>query len=172
MENNAQTETKQEIDYKAEYEKVIAERDGLKTEVDKQKKLKDQYASENAEYKRKADAQMTEEEKKAKELQEIIDSKNKAEAELAQMRLERECLTNGFTAEETEKLVNGKFAVKDIAEIVKSRVDDAVKSAKAELTKNSTSQELLGKGSADGNTKSEFQKRQESRQKSSTVVEL
>lgn len=172
MENNAQTETKQEIDYKAEYEKAIAERDGLKNEVDKQKKLKDQYASENAEYKRKADAQLTEEEKKAKELQEIIDGKNKAEAELAQMRIERECLTNGFTAEETEKLINGKFAVKDIAEIVKSRVDEAVKSAKAELTKNSTSQELLGKGSADGDGKSECQKRQESRQKSSTIVEL
>lgn len=170
VENNGQGAT---VDYKAEYEKMVAERDSFKAEAEKQKRMKDQYATENADYKKKAEAQMTEEEKRAKEWQEMLDSKSKMETELAQMKLEKECLANGFTAEESEKLIKGNFAVKDIAEIIKSKVDEAVKSAKAEMTKGSTSNGLLGKGSAEkGNEQSDFQKRQESRQKQTNIVEL
>lgn len=176
MENNGTVETNGQgttVDYKAEYEKMLAERDNYKAEAEKQKRMKDQYATENADYKKKAEAQMTEEEKRAKEWQEMLDSKTKMETELAQMKLEKECLANGFTAEESEKLIKGNFAVKDIAEIIKSKVDEAVKSAKAEMTKGSTSNGLLGKGTAEkGNEKSDFQKRQESRQKQTNIVEL
>lgn len=152
------TQTEQPINYEAEYKKAIAERDNLRLEVDKQKGLKDKYASENAEYKRKAEAQMSEEEKKAKEWQEIIDSNAKMKAELAQMQLEKELLANGFTAEESNKLIKGNFAVKDIATIIKERVDLALKSENAKLTKTSTPQSLMGNG-ANNNTELSFIKR-------------
>lgn len=160
------------IDYEAEYKKVLAERDSFKAEADKQKSLKDKYATENAEYKRKETAQMSDDEKKAKELQDIVTERDSFKAELAQLKLEKECLANNFTAEETDKLIKGKFAVKDIADIIKARVEEAVKSAKAEFTKNSTSNGLLGNGTANADGKSDFQKRQESRQKQTNIVEL
>ncbi len=175
MENNGTVETN--VGNNAELEAKLAEAlkraEIAEAEATKQKNLKDTYAKENADYKRKAEAQMTEEEKRAKEWQEMLDSKSKMETELAQMKLEKECLANGFTAQESEKLIKGNFAVKDIAEIIKSKVDEAVKSAKAEMTKGSTSNGLLGKGSTEsGNEKSDFQKRQESRQKETKIVEL
>ena len=92
---------------------------------------------------------------------------------MAKIKLERDFSANGFTAEETAKLIDGNFAPKDIADIIKARVDEGVKSAKAEATKSSTADSLLGKGSANnGDAKSDFQKHQESKQKQSTVVEL
>lgn len=176
MENNVTVETNGQsttVDYKAEYEKMVAQNKGLQAEVEKQKRMKDQYATENADYKKKAEAQMTEEEKRAKEWQEMLDSKSKMETELAQMKLEKDCLSNGFTAEESEKLIKGNFAVKDIAEIIKTRVEEAVKSAKAEMTKGSTTNGLLGKGTAEkGNEKSDFQKYQESKSKNNQIVKL
>lgn len=154
MENNGTVETN--VGNNAELEAKLAEAlkraEIAEAEVTKQKNLKDTYAKENADYKRKAEAQMTEEEKRAKEWQEMLDSKNKMETELAQMKLEKECLANGFTAEESEKLIKGNFAVKDIAEIIKAKVDEAVKSAKAEMTKGSTSNGLLGSGSTSKET--------------------
>ena len=43
----------QDIDYESEYRKMVAERDSYKAEAEKQKGLKDKYASENADYKKK-----------------------------------------------------------------------------------------------------------------------
>ena len=177
MENNAQTNETNvgapETDYKALYEQTLKRAESAEAEAKKQKGLKDTYATENAEYKRKAEAQMTDDEKKAKELQELIDGKKSLEAEVAKLKLERDFSANGFTAEETAKLIDGNFAPKDLADIIKARVDEAVKSAKAESTKNSTADSLLGKGSADkGEAKSDFQKHQESKQAKSTIVEL
>lgn len=177
METNAQTtETNvgaPETDYKALYEQTLKRAETAEAEAKKQKGLKDTYATENAEYKRKAEAQMTDDEKKAKELQELIDGKKSLEAEIAKLKLERDFSANGFTAEETAKLIDGNFAPKDIADIIKARVDEGVKSAKAEATKSSTAETLLGNGTANkGETKSDFQKHQESKQSQSTVVEL
>lgn len=177
MAENAQTNNPDvgapETDYKALYEQTLKRAETAEAEAKKQKGLKDTYATENAEYKRKAEAQMTDDEKKAKELQELIDGKKSLEAEVAKLKLERDFSANGFTAEETAKLIDGNFAPKDIADIIKARVDEGVKSAKAEATKYSTADSLLGKGTT-GNSegKSDFQKHQESRQKQSTVVEL
>lgn len=165
--------TEPTINYEEAYKKAIAERDSYKLEAEKQKGLKDKYASENADYKKKAEAQMSEEEKKAKEWQELLDSKKEMESKLSQMQLEKDLLANGFTTEESEKLIKGNFAVKDIATIIKERVDSAVKSAQAEFTKNSTSQSLMGKGSTDGKeTKSAFQSYQESKKTTNNIVEL
>ena len=175
METNAQTEVNAgtQIDYEAEYNKMVAERDSYKAEAEKQKRMKDQYATENADYKKKAEAQMSDEEKRAKEMQDLIDGKKSLEAEVAKLKLERDFSANGFTAEETAKLIDGNFAPKDIAEIIKARVDEGVKSAKAEGIKSSTPDSLLGKGSADkGEAKSDFQKHQESKKTQSTIVEL
>lgn len=175
METNAQTEvnTGTQIDYEAEYNKMVAERDSYKAEAEKQKRMKDQYATENADYKKKAEAQMSDEEKRAKEHKELLDSKANLEAEIAKLKLEKEFSANGFSAEETAKLIDGNFAPKDIADIIKARVDEGVKSAKAEATKASTADSLLGNGTANkGDGKSDFQKHQESKQNKSTIVEL
>ena len=177
METNAQTNETNvgapETDYKALYEQTLKRAETAEAEAKKQKGLKDTYATENAEYKRKEAAQMTDDEKKAKELQELIDGKKSLEAEIAKLKLERDFSANGFTAEETAKLIDGNFAPKDLANIFKARVDEAVKSAKAESTKNSTADSLLGNGTANkGDAKSDFQKHQESKQTKSTVVEL
>ena len=177
METNAQTNDTNvgapETDYKALYEQTLKRAETAEAEAKKQKGLKDTYATENAEYKRKEAAQMTDDEKKAKELQDLIDGKKSLEAEIAKLKLERDFSANGFTAEETAKLIDGNFAPKDIADIIKARVDEGVKSAKAEATKSSTADSLLGNGTANkGDAKSDFQKHQESRKQSSTVVEL
>lgn len=177
MADNAQTNEPNvgtpETDYKALYEQTLKRAETAEAEASKQKGLKDTYAKENAEYKRKAEAQMTDDEKKAKEWQEILDGKAQLEAEVATLKLEKEFVANGFSADETDKLIKGNFAVKDIADIIKARVDEAVKSAKAEATKSSTATSLLGNGTADnGDAKSDFQKHQESKNKQSTVVEF
>ena len=177
METNAQTNDTNvgasETDYKALYEQTLKRAESAEAEAKKQKGLKDTYATENAEYKRKAEAQMSDDEKKAKELQDLIDGKKSLEAEVAKLKLEKEFAANGFSAEETAKLIDGNFAPKDIAEIIKARVDEGVKSAKAEATKSSTADSLLGNGTANkGDAKSDFQKHQESKQKQSTIVEL
>jgi colicin import membrane protein len=174
METNAQTEVNAgtQIDYEAEYNKMVAERDSYKAEAEKQKRMKDQYATENADYKKKAEAQMSDEEKRAKEHKELLDSKATLEAEIAKLKLEKEFSANGFSAEETAKLIDGNFAPKDIAEIIKARVDEGVKSAKAEATKSSTAETLLGNGSAKGADKSDFQKHQESKAQAETIVKL
>ena len=176
MDTNAQTNETNvgtpETDYKALYEQTLKRAETAEAEAKKQKGLKDTYATENAEYKRKEAAQMTDDEKKAKELQDLIDGKKSLEAEVAKLKLEKEFSANGFTAEETAKLIDGNFAPKDIADIIKARVDEGVKSAKAEATKTSTADTLLGNGSAKGDAKSDFQKHQESRQSQSTKVEL
>lgn len=138
------TGTETQIDYESEYKKILAERDSYKAEAEKQKGLKDKYASENADYKKKELDKMTDDEKKAKELQDLIDSKNKMEAEIKQMKLEKDLLANGFTADESAKLINSNFSVKDIAEIIKEKVDLAVKSAKAEMIKGTTPSAQMG----------------------------
>jgi hypothetical protein len=176
MAENAQTntnvETPDNTDYKALYEQTLKRAETAEAEASKQKGLKDTYAKENAEYKRKEAAQLPEEERKAKEWQELLDGKANLEAEVAQLKLEKEFVANGFSAEETEKLIKGNFAVKDIADIIKARCEEAVKSAKAEATKSSTAETLLGNGSAKGDVKSDFQKHQESKQKSENIVKL
>lgn len=167
-------ETPPQIDYEAEYKKVVAERDGYKAEAEKQKRMKDQYATENADYKKKELEKMSDEEKKAQEHNQLVESNNQLKAEVAQMKLEKECLANKFTTEETAILVKANVSidgVKELAKIIQTRVDEAVKSAKAELTKSSTSKDILGKGTA-SEGKSEFQKHQENKKIHETIVEF
>ena len=164
------TNVTQTVDYEAEYKKILAERDSLKAESEKQKQLKDKYASENAEYRRKAEAQMTEEEKKQKEWQEVLERNKQMSKQIEQMQLEKDLLANGFNSEESAKLIDGKFGVKIIADIIKTRVEAAVKSAKAEFTKGTTAQSLVGKGTT--TETSDFQAYQANKNAKNNIVEL
>lgn len=168
----ASTPDTQTIDYESEYKKMMAERDSYKAEAEKQKGLKDKYASENADYKKKELDKMTDDEKKAKEYQELIESKNKMEAEIRVMKLERDLLANGFTNEESEKLIKGNFAIKDIADIIKQKVDVAVKSAKAEMIKDSTPSSPMGNGNAEGKRETPFQIFQKEKNQNNSKKEI
>lgn len=154
MENNeqngvveTQNNTQPQFDIESEYKKVLAERDSYKAEAEKQKGLKDKYANENASYKKKELDKMSDDEKKAKELQDIMDENKLVKAELQQMKLEKEILASGFTAEECDKLMKGNMAVGVFAEILKARLEENTKSVKASLIKSSTPDAPLGNGS-------------------------
>ena len=160
-------------DLQAQLAEALKRAENAEAEVVKQKNLKDNYAKENAEYKRKEAASMTDEEKREQERKTLEERATNAEKRLAEMEHKQNGLENGFTADEIAKLGACTVDFKALKEIVSARVEEAVKSAKAEFTKNSTSNGLLGNGttnSADG--KSDFQKRQESRQKQNSIVEL
>lgn len=164
--DNGGTPTSQSIDYESEYKKMVAERDALKTEMEKQKGLKDKYATENAEYKKKELEKMSDEEKKAKELQDLIDSKTKIEAELQEMKLEKEIYAKGFTDDECAKLKKSGVSVNAIscfADILKARIEENTKNVKATLIKDTTPVEKLGKGTTE-NPLSDFAKFQKEEQ--------
>jgi hypothetical protein len=180
MENAQTTETTVETtDYKALYEQTLARAEAAEADRDKQKKQKDNYATENADYKRQEAERKKKEldslpevERLTKELEAERNARKADTVEIAKLKLEKEFSANGFTAEETAKLIDGNFAPKDLADIIKARCDEAVKSAQAEGVKNSTPDSLLGNGSADKKAKSDFEVHQESKQTKSTVVEL
>ena len=164
----------QPIDYEAEYKKMVAERDSFKAEAEKQKQMKDKYATENAEYKRKDLEKMSDDEKKAKEYQDLVAKSEQLATELKTMKLEKEALENGFTKDETEKLIKGNFSIKDIAEILNTRLEANTKSVTAGLMKKTTPSEPVGNaatGSQKQNDFVAFQKR-EAEKRTSGKVEL
>lgn len=138
------------VDYEQEYKKQSLEIEKLKNAISKTN-------SENAEYKRKELEKMSAEEKSARELQDLMESNKKMEAELRTMKLEKDLLANGFTGEESEKLINSNFAIKDIADIIKAKVDEAVKSAKAELLKGTTTTPPMGSSATNNSAKTKAQ---------------
>ena len=163
------------IDYESEYKKMLAERDSYKAEAEKQKGLKDKYASENADYKKKELDKMTDDEKKAKEYQELIESNKKLEAKLREIETQNSLISAGFTKEEGDELLKANFSMSDVSvlsNIIKNKIEDAVKSAKAEGIKTSTPPSPMGNGTAKGEAKSGFQLYQESQEKKSKKVEL
>lgn len=166
------TETQTQIDYESEYKKMLAERDAFKAEAEKQKGLKDKYASENAGYKKKELEKMTDDEKKAKEYQELVDAKNQMAEEIRTMKLERDLFANGFTSEESAKLMKANISIDDmkvLTDIIKEKVEVAVKSAKAEGIKDSTPSSPMGNGTTtDPKQKSEFAKFQAQQEKNKT----
>lgn len=164
-EQNAQAPEK---DYKHEYEKQLMEIEKLKNAISKTN-------SENAEYKKKELAKMSDDEKRAKEHQDLIDSANQMKAELEQMKLEKDLLANGFTSEESAKLIKANISIGDmkvLTDIIKEKVDLAVKSAKAEMIKNTTPSSPVGSDTTNGDEKTGFQKYQASLNKTNNKVEL
>ena len=163
------------IDYEAEYKKMVAERDTYKAEAEKQKRMKDQYATENADYKKKAEAQMSDDERKQKEYDELVASKQNLEAEVTKYKTERELLANGFTTEESDALIKGGCPiglVKNIAEILKARTTELEKTIKAQLLKETSQTSPMGNGTVGKNTKTAYQEYEESRQVGNKEVKL
>ena len=155
-----------EKDYKHEYEKQLMEIEKLKNAISKTN-------SENAEYKKKELAKMSDDEKKAREYEELVNSNNALAEELRAIKLEREFLGEGFTVEEYAELSKEKFSAKSIATLLKLKVDEAVKSAKAEFIKGSTPDTPMGKGTTkDAQDKTGFQKFQESQKQKTNRVEI
>jgi hypothetical protein len=160
-----QTQGQPNVDYEKEL-------NTLRGEIEKYKKLKDDYAKESAGYKKQLADKMTDDEKNAQAQQEFEKRMANLEAENRQMKLEKELFAEGFSVEESAKLIESNFAVKTIAEIIKAKVEVAVKSAKAESLKETTTNAPMGNGTAKGNDKTGFQKYQETRQKTINRVEL
>ena len=155
------------VNYEEECKRQAAEIEKLKAAISKTN-------SENADYKKKALEKMSEEEKRAKEIQELIASKDALEAELKTIRTKQEILDNGFTPAECEKLMKGNLSIKDFAEILKTRLDENTKSVTAGLIKKTTPATPMGDGSGSAKTqeKSAFQLRQESNRRTTNKVEL
>lgn len=154
-----QQPTTPSVDYEQEYKKQAMEIERLKNAISKTN-------SENAEYKRKELEKMSDEEKKAKELQDLIDSKTKIEAELQEMKLEKEIYAKGFTDAECDKLKKSGVpvgAISCFAEILKARIEENTKNVKATLIKDTTPNEKLGKGTTEP-TMSDFAKFQKTEQ--------
>lgn len=165
-------DTPPSIDYESEYKKMVAERDSYKAEAEKQKGLKDKYATENADYKKKELDKMSDYDKVLKELEDSKNSNNALAEELRAIKLEREFLGEGFTVEEYAELSKEKFSAKSIATLLKSKVDEAVKSAKAEFIKGSTPKTPMGNGTASEKAESDFLKYQKSKTKTNNEVKL
>ena len=167
---NTQTETK---NYQQEYENQKLEIERLKNAISKTNSENAEYKRQEAERKKKELDSLPEVERLTKELEAERNATKEANERIAKMEHRQSGLENGFTADEVEKLAGTGVDFKVLKDIISARVEEAVKSAKAEATKTSTADSLLGNGTADkGDGKSDFQKHQESRKQLSTVVEL
>lgn len=179
MENNESvaqtTETTATVDYEAEYKKMVAERDTYKAEAEKQKQLKDKYATENADYKKKSIESMSAEEKRQKEYDELVEREKSLMEKVVRMETEKELLANGFTTEETDKLIKGgcpMSIVKTIAEIYNTRKTEFEKTLKAQLLKETTQSSPMGKGTVGGEQKTAYQSYMEAKNQEANEVKL
>jgi len=95
-----------------------------------------------AEYQEKENANLTDAQKKDLEHQTLIEEKEKLEKQVAEFKFKDELIKNGFSADECAKIVEaqskGESIVSVYANIMKTRTEEATKSAKAESIKKST----------------------------------
>jgi hypothetical protein len=172
--NHATTQNTQanEVNYQQEYEKQKLEIERLKNAISKTNSENAEYKRQEADRKQKELDSLPELERLQKELEASQKATNDANARIAEMEHRQSGLENGFTNDEIAKLAGSKVDWKALKDIVTARVDAAIKSAKSEGVVNSTADSLLGNGTANKETKSDFQKHQESKNQKSTIVEL
>jgi hypothetical protein len=172
--NHATTQNTQanEVNYQQEYEKQKLEIERLKNAISKTNSENAEYKRQEADRKQKELESLPELERLQKELEASQKATNDANARIAEMEHRQSGLENGFTNDEIAKLAGSKVDWKALKEIVTARVEAAIKSAKSEGVVNSTADSLLGNGTANKETKSDFQKHQESKNQKSTIVEL
>ena len=141
MENNTNEtvdtnqQTSPSIDYKAEYEKLVSERDNFKA-------LKDKYSKESAEWKNKYTSTLSDVEL-AKNQQEERDAYTKSlEEKVAKIELGAE-LSKGIKDEKVlngiiDDIISGKNieAIKKFNKYLETRVDSAIKEHDAELLRS------------------------------------
>ena len=87
-------------------------------------------------------ANLSDEEKTKFELAEMAKNLEAQKAELERYKLKDAIMQNGFTAKECDQILSAQEKGEDVASvyasIIKERTDEAVKSAKAEMTKMGT----------------------------------
>lgn len=119
------------VDYQALYNTAMGEIDKLKKQISK-------VNSENAEYKRQKQAQMTEEEKKAQEQADLMAQLQDVQKQLDTYKLKDSLNTQGYTAKEIDLLIKGGCTAEVYAKIMNDRLSSQVESLKAQNLVNST----------------------------------
>lgn len=174
MENNenagVQTET-QTLNYEQMFKDLQGKYNSLNENYTKKSEAFDRVSSEVADYKRQQKENMTKEQQEAEEKKETLAKVQDLEAQIANYRLEKDILANGFTAEECDKLMKGNMSIGVFAEILKARLEENTKSVKASLIKGSTPDAPIGNGTAK-DTETGFQKFQKNKQKNNNLIEL
>lgn len=93
-------------------------------------------------FQEKENANLTDAQKKEVEFQNTLQQIETLKKENAKFQLKEQIMSSGFSAEECKKIIDAQESGKDTAsvyaEIMKSRVDEQVKSAKAEMLKRTT----------------------------------
>lgn len=110
--------------------------------------------AENAEYKRKEQARMTEEEKKAAADAEFQANYEKIQKEIQAYKLKDELIESGFTADEIKQLVDGNCSAKAYAEVYKAREEKLKSSLNLGALKGGTPKG--GLSGAGGNDEEDF----------------
>lgn len=113
-------------------------------EIDRLKKQMSRVNSENADYKRKAQAQMTEEEKRVQEQNELLAKLQLAEEQLNTYKMRDDLVKQGFTAQEVEMLIKGNCSAEIYAKIMQDRLSAQAESLKAQNLVNSTTTPPVG----------------------------
>lgn len=123
------------VDYQALYNTAMGEIEKLKKQVSK-------VNSENAEYKREKQAQkqaqMTEEDKRKIEQQELLDKLAEVEKQLDTYKLKDTLNAQGYTAKEIDLLIKGGCTAEVYAKIMNDRLTAQAESLKATNLVNST----------------------------------
>ena len=130
------------INYEAEYKKQALEIERLKNAISKTN-------SENAEYKKREQARLTDDEKFAIELETL-------RKENATFKLRDSLLSEGYTAKEVEKLISADCSPKAYAEIMNERIKAQEKNSKASAIKTSTIEQSLGSDINKGNEETSY----------------
>lgn len=118
------------------------------TELAKLQEAVKRSNAENAEYKRKEQARMTDDEKKALADKEMQEEFARVQEQIKMYKLKEELVESGFTAEETKKLIDGNCSAKAYAEIYAVREEKLKKSLNLGALKNSTPKSGVGASNA------------------------
>ena len=117
-------------------------------EIEKLKRQISKVNSENAEYKRQKQAQMTEEEKRAQEQADLMAQLQEVQKQLDTYKLKDSLNAQGYTAKEIDLLIKGGCTAEVYAKIMNDRLSAQAESLKAQNLVNSTTTPPVG--TADG----------------------
>ena len=101
------------------------------------------------EYQEKENASLTDAQKRDLAYKSLEESNQKLAKEVEQFKLKETIMASGFSADECAKIIDAQNKGENVAaiyaDIMKARTEDAVKSAKAEMTKTKTPPPPQGK---------------------------
>lgn len=133
-------------DFEKEFKALKEKYDSLNENYMKKSEAFDKVSSEVADFKRQQRDNMSKEQQQAEEIKEFEARMAQLESENKAYKLEKGLLSEGFTADECNKLISNNFDGKVIMEIIKARIEDNTKSVKAGLIKATTPADPLGNG--------------------------